>query len=119
MTRSSSLALVVRWPPAPAKKPRVVAGAVPLVHVSNAKVSPIKMNLPLLTLMVTVPAAIVVAAVYEHVSGGAAAVFAAADAADPRNLSVLRPDAAAGFGIIRHNSPVRQVVTRSRPGGRR
>jgi Na+/proline symporter len=51
------------------------------------------------TLMVTVPAAIVVAAVYEHVSGGAAAVFAAADAADPRNLSVLRPDAAAGFGI--------------------
>jgi Na+/proline symporter len=51
------------------------------------------------TLMVTVPAAIVVAAVYEHVSGGATAVFAAADAADPRNLSVLRPDAAAGFGI--------------------
>src|SRR6478672_6828111 len=51
------------------------------------------------TLMVTVPAAIVVAAVYEHVPGGAAAVFAAADAADARNLSVLRPDAAAGFGI--------------------
>jgi Na+/proline symporter len=39
------------------------------------------------TLMVTVPAAIVVAAVYEHVPGGAAAVFAAADAADARNLS--------------------------------
>ena len=36
------------------------------------------------TLMVTVPAAIVVAAVYEHVPGGAAAVFAAADAADAR-----------------------------------
>ena len=51
------------------------------------------------TLMVTVPAAIVVAAVYEQVPGGAAAVFAAADAADARNLSVLRPDAAAGFGI--------------------
>lgn len=51
------------------------------------------------TLMVTVPAAIVVAAVYEHVHGGAPAVFAAAGAADARNLSVLRPDAAAGFGI--------------------
>jgi Na+/proline symporter len=51
------------------------------------------------TLMVTVPAAIVVAAVYEQVPGGAAAVFAAADAADARNLSVLRPDAAAGFGV--------------------
>jgi urea-proton symporter len=51
------------------------------------------------TLMVTVPAAIVVAAVYDHVHGGAPAVFDAAAAADPRNLSVLRPDAAAGFGI--------------------
>jgi urea-proton symporter len=51
------------------------------------------------TLMVTVPAAIVVAAVYDHVHGGAPAVFNAAAAADPRNLSVLRPDAAAGFGI--------------------
>ncbi|MEA2778701.1 MAG: urea-proton symporter [Rhodospirillaceae bacterium] len=51
------------------------------------------------TLMVTVPAAIVVAAVYDKVNGGADAVFAAAKAADPRNLSVFRPDAAAGFGI--------------------
>ncbi len=51
------------------------------------------------TLMVTVPAAIVVAAVYEHVHGGAPAVFGAVRAADPRNLTVLRPDAAAGFGI--------------------
>ena len=51
------------------------------------------------TLMVTVPAAIVVAAVYDRVPGGATAVFKAAGAADPRNLSVLRPDAAAGFGI--------------------
>jgi urea-proton symporter len=51
------------------------------------------------TLMVTVPAAIVVAAVYEHVQGGAPAVFDAVGAADARNLSVLRPDAAAGFGI--------------------
>jgi Na+/proline symporter len=51
------------------------------------------------TLMVTVPAAIVVAAVYAHVHGGAPAVFAAAGAASPRNLTVFRPDAAAGFGI--------------------
>ena len=51
------------------------------------------------TLMVTVPAAIVVAAVYDHVHGGAPAVFDAVAAANPRNLSVLRPDAAAGFGI--------------------
>lgn len=51
------------------------------------------------TLMVTVPAAIVVAAVYDHVHGGAPAVFDAVAAANPRNLSVFRPDAAAGFGI--------------------
>jgi Na+/proline symporter len=51
------------------------------------------------TLMVTVPAAIVVAAVYRAIPGGADAVFQAARTADPRNLSVLRPDAAAGFGI--------------------
>jgi Na+/proline symporter len=51
------------------------------------------------TLMITVPAAIVVAAVYARVPGGASAVFDAAGAADARNLSVLRPDAAAGFGI--------------------
>jgi urea-proton symporter len=51
------------------------------------------------TLMVTVPAAIVVAAVYDHVHGGAPAVFDAVAAANPRNLSILRPEAAAGFGI--------------------
>lgn len=51
------------------------------------------------TLMVTVPAAIVVAAVYDHIHGGAPAVFNAVSAVDSRNLSVLRPDAAAGFGI--------------------
>ncbi len=55
MTRSISLPLVVRWPPAPAKKPRLVAGTVPLIQLSNGKVSPIEKNLPLLTLMVTVP----------------------------------------------------------------
>jgi Na+/proline symporter len=60
--------------------------------------------------MVTVPAAIVVAAVYEHVPGGAAAVFAAADAADARNLSVLRPDAAAGFGITLAFGPLAATV---------
>jgi Na+/proline symporter len=51
------------------------------------------------TLMITVPAAIVVAAVYARIPGGTRAVFDAAGAADARNLSVLRPDAAAGFGI--------------------
>ena len=51
------------------------------------------------TLMITVPAAIVVAAVYAKIPGGTQAVFDAAGAADARNLSVLRPDAAAGFGI--------------------
>lgn len=51
------------------------------------------------TLMITVPAAIVVVAVYDRIPGGAEAVFSAVGAADQRNLSVLRPDAAAGFGI--------------------
>ena len=51
------------------------------------------------TLMITVPAAIVVAAVFAKIPGGAQAVYDAAGAADARNLSVLRPDAAAGFGI--------------------
>ncbi|MBV9758008.1 MAG: sodium:solute symporter [Alphaproteobacteria bacterium] len=51
------------------------------------------------TLMVTVPAAIVVAAVYHNISGGADAVFNAVQAAGPRNLTVTRWDAAAGFGI--------------------
>src|SRR5581483_7007983 len=39
------------------------------------------------TLMVTVPAAIVVAAVYHNISGGADAVFHAVQAAGPRNLT--------------------------------
>src|SRR3954451_12981327 len=51
------------------------------------------------TLMITVPAAIVVAAVYAKVPGGADAVFDAVGKAGARNLSVLRGDAAAGFGI--------------------
>lgn len=51
------------------------------------------------TLMVTVPAAIVVAAVYDKIPGTTNAVFQAVGAADARNLSVLRPDAAAGFGV--------------------
>lgn len=51
------------------------------------------------TLMITVPAAIVVALVYDKIPGGAEAVFTAVGKADPQNLSVLRPDAASGFGI--------------------
>src|ERR1700733_5169260 len=51
------------------------------------------------TLMVTVPAGIVVAAVYDKIPGGAPAVFDAVGKAGTQNLSVLRPDAAAGFGI--------------------
>ena len=51
------------------------------------------------TLMITVPAAIVVAAVYNKIPGGASTVLDAVGKADPRNLTVLRPDAAAGFGI--------------------
>ncbi len=50
------------------------------------------------TLMITVPAAIVVAAVFDKI-GGAATVFGAVAAKDPRLLTVTRPDAAAGFGI--------------------
>ena len=51
------------------------------------------------TLMITIPAAIIVAAVYDQIPGGAAAVVDAVGKADERNLTVLRPDAAAGFGI--------------------
>lgn len=51
------------------------------------------------TLMITVPAAIVVSLVYDKIPGGATAVMSAVGAANPENLSVLRPDAAAGFGI--------------------
>jgi Na+/proline symporter len=51
------------------------------------------------TLMITVPAAIVVAAVYDKIPGGAPAVMDAVGKANPQNLTVFRPDAAAGFGI--------------------
>ncbi|MBL8893893.1 MAG: sodium:solute symporter [Rhizobiales bacterium] len=51
------------------------------------------------TLMITVPAGIVVALVYDKIPGGAAAVVEAVGKADPANLSVFRWDAAAGFGI--------------------
>jgi Na+/proline symporter len=51
------------------------------------------------TLMITVPAAIVVALVYDKIPGGADAVVTAVGAANPENLSVLRWDTAAGFGI--------------------
>jgi Na+/proline symporter len=51
------------------------------------------------TLMITVPAAIIVSLAFDYVPGGAAEVVARVGAADPRNLSVLRWDAAAGFGI--------------------
>jgi Na+/proline symporter len=57
------------------------------------------MTATLNTLMITVPAAIVVAIAYDHIPGGVGAVFDAVKAANPSNLSVLRPDAAAGFGI--------------------
>lgn len=51
------------------------------------------------TLMITVPAAIVVAAVYSVIPGGATAVMDSVGKAGAQNLTVLRPDAAAGFGI--------------------
>jgi Na+/proline symporter len=57
------------------------------------------MTATLNTLMITVPAAIVVTLVYDRIPGGAAAVFDAVKQADPDNMSVLRPEAAAGFGI--------------------
>ena len=51
------------------------------------------------TWMITVPAAIVVVAVFASIDGGAATVFEAVRAADPTNLSIFQADAAAGFGI--------------------
>lgn len=51
------------------------------------------------TWMITVPAAIVVVAVFASIDGGAATVFEAVKAADPTNLSIFQADAAAGFGI--------------------
>ena len=51
------------------------------------------------TLMVTVPAAIVVAAVYEHVPGGAAGGLCGRRRGDTRNLSLCARTLLAGFGI--------------------
>ncbi len=51
------------------------------------------------TLMITVPAGIIVALVYDKIPGGTAAVIDAVGQANPSNLSVFRADAAAGFGI--------------------
>jgi len=51
------------------------------------------------TWMITVPAAIVVVAVFAAIDGGAATVFEAVKKADSTNLSVFEADAAAGFGI--------------------
>ncbi|GHU11416.1 hypothetical protein FACS1894185_4630 [Betaproteobacteria bacterium] len=50
-------------------------------------------------LMITVPSGIIVALVFDVIPGGASAVIEGVRAADPQNLSVLRWDAAAGFGI--------------------
>jgi Na+/proline symporter len=51
------------------------------------------------TWMITVPAAIVVVAVFSMIDGGATTVFNTIKADDPSNLSILQADAAAGFGI--------------------
>lgn len=48
---------------------------------------------------VTVLSATVVVAVFSAIPGGATAVFDAARAADPANMSILKPEAASGFGI--------------------
>ena len=51
------------------------------------------------TWMITVPAAIVVVAVFSMIEGGAATVLKAVGTADSNKLSVFQADAAAGFGI--------------------
>lgn len=51
------------------------------------------------TWMITVPAAIVVVAVFGMIEGGAGAVYSAVEAGDATNLSIFEADAAAGFGI--------------------
>lgn len=51
------------------------------------------------TFMITVPAAIVVVAVFSLIPGGAPAVVEAVQASDPQKLTIFRWDAAAGFGI--------------------
>ena len=48
---------------------------------------------------VTVLSATVVVAVFAAIPGGATAVFDAARTADPANMSILKPEAAWGFGI--------------------
>ncbi|GLK69089.1 sodium:solute symporter family transporter [Hansschlegelia plantiphila] len=50
-------------------------------------------------LMITVPAAIIVSLAFDAVPGGAPAVMQRVGEANPEYLSVLRPEAAAGFGI--------------------
>jgi len=51
------------------------------------------------TWMITVPAAIVVVAVFGMIDGGAETVMASVAAQDASNLSIFEADAAAGFGI--------------------
>jgi urea-proton symporter len=51
------------------------------------------------TWMITVPAAIVVVAVFSLIPGGATTVFNAVSAGDPSKLTIYQADAAAGFGI--------------------
>jgi Na+/proline symporter len=51
------------------------------------------------TWMITVPAAIVVVAVFSHFQGGTEAIFNLVKRQDASNLTVLDPAAAAGFGI--------------------
>lgn len=51
------------------------------------------------TWMITVPAALVVVAVFGMIDGGATTVFETVKAQDASNLSIFEADAAAGFGI--------------------
>lgn len=51
------------------------------------------------TWMITVPAALVIVAVFDLIPGGVDTVFAAVGEADPMNLSIMDSAAAAGFGI--------------------
>src|SRR4051812_29359 len=50
------LPLVERVPPAPLRVPRFIAGAEPLVQLTNGKLWPIVLKVPLFTLMVIAPA---------------------------------------------------------------
>ncbi|WP_082905237.1 MULTISPECIES: sodium:solute symporter family transporter [Marinobacter] len=51
------------------------------------------------TWMITVPAAVVIVAVFDLIPGGVDTIYAAVDSAGEKNLSVLDKAAAAGFGI--------------------